>query len=204
MPSLMQFTPRDFGVAEAEAARLLPAEGPGCARRPLAFDQRDVLVHAGRGLDRRRVGDGPRLLALRGGVGDPCRRVRPPRRRVDAGGEPSVDMAEADANRYPYMTTPPFVLELESSSTGRSTTSSIRASRWLVLASCGCHRSTGGRWSSARSSSSAPGGSVPSGTRRTRRSSPTRPPGSSATRGRRGSGRRSRAPSTSRRNAAAL
>ena len=58
MPSLMPFTPSDFVVAEAEAARLLPgARGADAAGRSRALDQRDVLVHAGRGLDRRGVGD---------------------------------------------------------------------------------------------------------------------------------------------------
>ena len=46
-------------------------------------------------------------------------------------GEPSYDLAEADANRfYPFQTTPPYVLAARrSSSTARSTTSSTRSSR---------------------------------------------------------------------------
>ena len=49
-----------------------------------------------------------------------------------AEGEPSMDLAEADANRfYPFQTTPPYVRGARgSSSTARSTTSCIRSSRW--------------------------------------------------------------------------
>ena len=53
MPSLMPFTPGDFEVAEAEAARAPRPEGAYAPDRSRTLDQRDVLVHAGRGLDRR-------------------------------------------------------------------------------------------------------------------------------------------------------
>ena len=46
------------------------ARGADAARRSRTLDQRDVLVHAGRGLDRGGVGRGPRRVDLRGRVGD--------------------------------------------------------------------------------------------------------------------------------------
>jgi glycine cleavage system aminomethyltransferase T len=113
MPSLMPFTPGDFEVAEAEAARLLPAlkgrmrptdpersingmfsftpdagsiVGESSAVRGVWICEAVWVTHAG--------GFGKHVAEWM---------VR---------GEPSIDMAEADANRfYPYMTTPPFVLE---------------------------------------------------------------------------------------------
>ena len=59
------------------------ARGADAAGRPRALDQRDVLVHAGRGLDRRGIGGGSGRVDLRGRVGDARRRVRQARRRVD-------------------------------------------------------------------------------------------------------------------------
>ena len=59
------------------------ARGADAAGRPRALDQRDVLVHAGRGLDRRGVGERSGRVDLRGRVGDARRRVRQARRRVD-------------------------------------------------------------------------------------------------------------------------
>jgi dimethylglycine oxidase len=113
MPSLMPFTPPDFDVAEAEAARLLPAlkgrmrptdpsrsingmfsftpdaasiVGESATVRGFWLCEAVWVTHA--------AGFG-RLVA-----------------EWMEQGEPSFDMAEADANRfYPYMTSPPFVLE---------------------------------------------------------------------------------------------
>ena len=113
MPSLMPFTPRDFGVAEAEAARLLPALK---GRMRPADPSRSIngmfsfTPDAGSIVGESATVRGFWLceavwVTHAGGFG-----------RLVAEwmqeGEPSVDMAEADANRfYPYMTTPPFVLE---------------------------------------------------------------------------------------------
>ena len=84
MPSLMPFTPGDFEVAEAEAARLLPALKGRCAHRSRTLDQRDVLVHAGRGLDRvSRPRSGAWICEA---VGHARRRVRQARGRVDGSG----------------------------------------------------------------------------------------------------------------------
>ena len=94
------------------------AAPPGARRddasgRPGSVAQRDVLVHAGRGLDRRRERAGPRRVDLRGRLG-----------HARAGGwagrspsgwrraAPATTWREADANRfYPFQTTPPYVLE---------------------------------------------------------------------------------------------
>ena len=154
MPSLMPFTPGDFEVAEAEAARLLPAlkgrmrpadpersingmfsftpdagsiVGESSAVRGVWICEAVWVTHAG--------GFGKHVAEWM---------VR---------GEPSIDMAEADANRfYPYMTTPPSCSNAGSSSIARSTTSSIRASRWRARASLP-RRSTTAMWISAPSSS---------------------------------------------------
>ena len=113
MPSLMPFTPSDFDVAEAEAARLLPALN---GRMRPADPSRSIngmfsfTPDAGSIVGESATVRGFWLceavwVTHAGGFG-----------RLVAEwmqeGEPSVDMAEADANRfYPYMTTPPFVLE---------------------------------------------------------------------------------------------
>ncbi len=113
MPSLMTWTPRDFDVAEAEAARLLPA-----------------LAGRMRPADPDRSINGMLSFTPDGGsiVGESakvrgvwvCEAVRVTHgggmgRQVAEWmvlGEPSYDLAEADANRfYPYATTPPYVLE---------------------------------------------------------------------------------------------
>jgi glycine cleavage system aminomethyltransferase T/glycine/D-amino acid oxidase-like deaminating enzyme len=112
-PSLMPFTPADFEVAEAEAARLLPAlKGtmrPADPARSLngmfSFTPDAASI----------VGESAAVAGLwvceavwithAGGMG---RQVA----EWMALGEPSYDLAEADANRfYPYQTTPPYVLE---------------------------------------------------------------------------------------------
>lgn len=113
MPSLMPFTPSDFHAAEAEAAHLLPAltgrmrpadearslngmfsftpdagsiVGESAAVRGVWVCEAVWVTHAG-GFGRQVA----EWMAL---------------------GEPSIDLAEADANRfYPYATTPPYVLE---------------------------------------------------------------------------------------------
>jgi glycine cleavage system aminomethyltransferase T/glycine/D-amino acid oxidase-like deaminating enzyme len=112
-PAVMPFTPDDFDVAEAEAARLLPAlkgtmrpadparslngmfsftpdggsiVGESAAVRGLWVCEAVWITHAG-GMGRQVA----EWMAL---------------------GEPGHDLAEADANRfYPYQTTAPYVLE---------------------------------------------------------------------------------------------
>jgi len=113
MPSLMPWTPRDFDVAEAEAARLLPSLAgrmrPNDASRSIngmfSFTPDAGSI----------VGESATVRGFwiceavwvthAGGMG---RQVA----EWMAMGEPSYDLAEADANRfYPYATTPPYVLE---------------------------------------------------------------------------------------------
>jgi glycine cleavage system aminomethyltransferase T/glycine/D-amino acid oxidase-like deaminating enzyme len=113
MPSLMPWTPRDFDVAEAEAARLLPSLAgrmrPSDASRSIngmfSFTPDAGSI----------VGESAKVRGFwiceavwvthGGGMG---RQVA----EWMALGEPSYDLAEADANRfYPYATTPPYVLE---------------------------------------------------------------------------------------------
>jgi dimethylglycine oxidase len=113
MPSLMPWTPRDFDVAEAEAARLLPPLAghmrPNDATRSIngmfSFTPDAASI----------VGESAKVRGFwvceavwvthGGGMG---RQVA----EWMALGEPSYDLAEADANRfYSYATTPPYVLE---------------------------------------------------------------------------------------------
>ena len=113
MPSLMPFTPGDFDVAEAEAARLLPALK---GRMRPADPERSIngmfsfTPDAGSIVGESAAVRGVWIceavwVTHAGGFG---RHVA----EWMVQGEPSIDMAEADANRfYPYMTTPPFVLE---------------------------------------------------------------------------------------------
>jgi glycine cleavage system aminomethyltransferase T/glycine/D-amino acid oxidase-like deaminating enzyme len=113
MPSLMPFTPADFEVAEAEAARLLPALK---GRMRPADPERSINGMFSFTPDAGSIaGESAKVRGFwlceavwvthAGGFG---RHVA----EWMAQGEPSIDMAEADANRfYPYMTTPPFVLE---------------------------------------------------------------------------------------------
>ena len=113
MPSLMPFTPGDFDVAEAEAARLLPAlEG---RMRP-ADPERSIngmfsfTPDAGSIVGESAAVRGVWIceavwVTHAGGFGKHVAEWM-------VQGEPSIDMAEADANRfYPFMTTPPYVLE---------------------------------------------------------------------------------------------
>ena len=113
MPSLMPFTPADFDVAEAEAARLLPALKD--SMRP-SDPERSIngmfsfTPDAGSIVGESATVRGFWLceavwVTHAGGFGKHVA-------EWIVHGEPSIDMAEADANRfYPYMTTPPFVLE---------------------------------------------------------------------------------------------
>ena len=106
MPSLMPFTPDDFDVAEAEAARLLPALKGGM--RP-ADPERSINGMFSFTPDAGSiVGESAEVRGVwlceavwvthAGGFG---RHVA----EWMVQGEPSIDMAEADANRfYPYMT----------------------------------------------------------------------------------------------------
>ena len=105
--------------------------------RRLDRDQRDVLVHAGHGLDRGRVGRRPRVLDLRGRVGDARRRdgtdggrVDRGRRALDGPGrgrrEPVLPVHDDGAVR---------ARRAARSSTARSTTSCIRSSRCRTRAS---------------------------------------------------------------------
>ncbi len=113
MPSLMPFTPSDFDVAEAEAARLLPALA---GRMRPADSERSINGMFSFTPDAGSiVGESTAVRGLwvceavwvthAGGFG---RHIA----EWMVQGEPSIDLAEADANRfYPYMTTPPYVLE---------------------------------------------------------------------------------------------
>ena len=113
MPPLVPFTARDFDVAEAEAARLLPALK---GRMRPADPERSINGMLSLTPDAGSiVGESAKVCGVwlceavwvthAGGFG---RHVA----EWMVQGEPSIDMAEADANRfYPYMTTPPFVLE---------------------------------------------------------------------------------------------
>ena len=86
-PSIEPFTPEHFEVAYEESIRLLPPVKDMVDET--TADQRDVLVHAGHGVDRRRVGGRPRLLDLRGRLGHARRRDGADGRRVDrAAGSP--------------------------------------------------------------------------------------------------------------------
>ena len=112
-PSLMPFTPADFEVAGAEAARLLPAlEGrmrPADPERSIngmfSFTP-DAGSIVGESASVRGVWICEAVWVTHaGGFGKHVA-------EWIVSGEPSIDMAEADANRfYPFMTTPPYVLE---------------------------------------------------------------------------------------------
>jgi dimethylglycine oxidase len=113
MPSLMPWTPRDFDVAEAEAARLLPAlkgrmrpEDPSRSINGMFSFTPDAASVVGESAKVRGVWVCEAVWVTHaGGFG---RQVA----EWMVYGEPSYDLAEADANRfYPYATTPPYVLE---------------------------------------------------------------------------------------------
>jgi glycine cleavage system aminomethyltransferase T/glycine/D-amino acid oxidase-like deaminating enzyme len=111
-PSLMPFTPEDFRVAEAETARVLPA----LAERLRPVDpSRSINGMFSFTPDAGSiVGESARVRGFwiceavwvthGGGMG---RQIA----EWMTAGEPSLDLAEADANRfYPFQTTPPYVL----------------------------------------------------------------------------------------------
>jgi len=111
-PSLMPFTPEDFDTAEAEAARILP---PLAGRMRPADPARSLNGMFSFTPDAGSiVGESAKVRGFwvceavwvthGGGMG---RQVA----EWMATGEPSYDLAEADANRfYPFQTTPPYVL----------------------------------------------------------------------------------------------
>jgi dimethylglycine oxidase len=112
-PAVAPFTPEDFDVAEAEAARLLPAlKGmmrPADPARSLngmfSFTPDGASV----------VGESAAVRGLWVCEAVWITHAAGMARQVAewmAVGEPSYDLAEADANRfYPYQTTAPYVLE---------------------------------------------------------------------------------------------
>ena len=127
-PSIEPFTPEHFEVAYGESIRLLPAvkdrvDETTAINGMFSFTP-DMGSIVGESADVRGFWICEAVWVTHGGgMG---------RMAAEwiAGGEPSMDMAEADANRfYPFMTTPPYVGRAARSSTARSTTSSIRSSR---------------------------------------------------------------------------
>jgi glycine cleavage system aminomethyltransferase T/glycine/D-amino acid oxidase-like deaminating enzyme len=113
MPSLMPWTPRDFDVAEAEAARLLPAlkgrmrpEDSSRSINGMFSFTPDAASVVGESANVRGVWVCEAVWVTHaGGFGQQVAEWM-------VNGESSYDLAEADANRfYPYATTPPYVLE---------------------------------------------------------------------------------------------
>jgi dimethylglycine oxidase len=113
MPSLMPWTPRDFDVAEAEAARLLPAlkgrvrpADPSRSINGMFSFTPDAASIVGESARVRGVWVCEAVWVTHaGGMG---RQIA----EWMVHGEPSYDLAEMDANRfYPYATTTPYVLE---------------------------------------------------------------------------------------------
>ncbi len=111
-PSLMPFTPEDFDVCEAETERLLPAlggrmrpEDPSRSINGMFSFTPDAGSIVGESADVRGFWICEAVWVTHGGgMG---RQVA----EWMATGEPSYDLAEADANRfYPFMTTPPYVV----------------------------------------------------------------------------------------------
>jgi glycine cleavage system aminomethyltransferase T/glycine/D-amino acid oxidase-like deaminating enzyme len=112
-PSLMPFTPDDFQVAEREAERMLPAlvgrmrsADPARSINGMFSFTPDAGSIVGESSAARGVWVCEAVwITHAGGMG---RQVA----EWMTNGEPGLDMAEADANRfYPYQTTPPYVLE---------------------------------------------------------------------------------------------
>jgi glycine cleavage system aminomethyltransferase T/glycine/D-amino acid oxidase-like deaminating enzyme len=112
-PSLMPFTPDDFHVAEAETEKLLPSltgrmhpADPARSINGMFSFTPDAGSIVGESAAVRGVWVCEALWVTHaGGMG---RQVA----EWMALGEPSYDLAEADANRfYPYQRTPPYVLE---------------------------------------------------------------------------------------------
>ncbi|HEX6678775.1 MAG TPA: FAD-dependent oxidoreductase [Actinomycetes bacterium] len=112
-PAVMPFTPGDFAVAEAEAVRILPALAGRTRPADPARSLNGMFSFTPDGGSI--VGESASVrgfwvceaiwITHAGGMG---RQVA----EWMALGEPSYDLAEADANRfYPYQTTAPYVLE---------------------------------------------------------------------------------------------
>ncbi len=108
MPSIEPFTPKDFEVAEEASVRLLPPiEGrmdPSTAINGMFSFTPDMGSIVGESAKVRGVWICEAVWVTHGGgMG---RQVA----EWMVAGEPSLDLAEADANRfYPFMTTPPYV-----------------------------------------------------------------------------------------------
>ena len=90
---------RDGGRPHVSGARRSHAADRSCTHV-----ERHVLVHARRGLDRRRERLGARLLGLRGGVGHPRRRHGPPGGRVD--GRRLAQLRPGRGRREPLLPVP--------------------------------------------------------------------------------------------------
>jgi dimethylglycine oxidase len=112
-PAIMPFTPDDFDVAEAEAARVMPSlkgtmrpVDPARSMNGMFSFTPDAGSIVGESATVRGVWVCEAVwITHAGGMG---RQVA----EWMALGEPSYDLAEADANRfYPYQLTPPYVLE---------------------------------------------------------------------------------------------
>ena len=112
-PSIMPFTPDDFEVAEAEAARVMPPlkgtmrpADPARSMNGMFSFTPDAGSIVGESADVRDLWVCEAVwITHAGGMG---RQVA----EWMALGEPSYDLSEADANRfYPYQRTPPYVLE---------------------------------------------------------------------------------------------
>jgi dimethylglycine oxidase len=112
-PAIMPFTPDDFEVAEAEAARVMPPlkgtmrpADPARSMNGMFSFTPDAGSIVGESASVRGVWVCEAVwITHAGGMG---RQVA----EWMALGEPSYDLAEADANRfYPYQLTPPYVLE---------------------------------------------------------------------------------------------
>ncbi len=83
-PSIMPFTPDDFVAAQRRGRPAAPgARGAPSSGGSGSLDQRHVLVHAGRGLDRRRVGGRARHVGVRGRLDHARRGHGAHGRRVD-------------------------------------------------------------------------------------------------------------------------
>ncbi|MGZ8586029.1 MAG: GcvT family protein, partial [Actinomycetota bacterium] len=113
MPSLKPFTPSDFDAAETEAARILPAlrgrmrpDDPARSINGMFSFTSDAGSIVGESAAVRGVWVCEAVWVTHGA--GMARQVA----EWMVLGEPSLDLAEADANRfYPYATTSPYVLE---------------------------------------------------------------------------------------------
>ena len=143
----MPFTPEDFdAVRGRDRARVPGVGGSPASVRPGAIDQRDVLVHAGRGLDRGREYRGPWRLGVRSRLGDARRRHGEAGRRMD-GGRRAL-LRPRRSRREPVLSVPDAprrtCWNAASSSTARSTTSCIRCSSRRSHGTCASRLGTNG------------------------------------------------------------